>query len=341
MLAKPPLIKVGIIAPLSGPISDYGIYCLQGIKLAFMNHPEIKLIVRDNEGKVENVPLILREFAEERISAVIGPIISPNAVIAGLETNNLGIPIVLPAATNTAVTKVSNYLFRACYTDEQQAEALARFVYQKLNKREVRIITDTSNIYSSGLALYFKYYFQNMGGNSYLIEWDGVSDITEIIQGLNGSTIFLPLYYKPAENIIKKARENGLDIVFVGADGLDAPELFKALEYDTEKIYFSTHYFGGVVPESLLQYFTDSYEKAYGREPNTFSALGFDAGNLFLVAIERAKGVSSKDILNALSNIDSFQGVTGSFQYDGKRDPVKNIFILQLQKGKLSLVQKL
>lgn len=63
LLAKPPSIKIGVQFPLSGPISDYGVYCLQGVKLAFSTNPEITLIVRDNEGKAEKTTEILYEFA--------------------------------------------------------------------------------------------------------------------------------------------------------------------------------------------------------------------------------------------------------------------------------------
>lgn len=334
-LAKPPVIKIGVHLPLSGPIAEYGIHCLEGVKLAFANHPEIRLIIRDNEGKVENIPIILRELVEEEgIIAVIGPIISPNAVIAGLEATKFGIPIILPAATNTAVTKVSNYLFRTCYTDEQQAKAIANFTYHILGKKEVHIIVDTSNIYSGGLALYFKSEIEHAGGITHLFEWDGASDLTETLT--NNSTVFLPLYYKSAADIVKKARKEKLNITFIGADGLDTPELFKAMANDTQKLYFSTHYFEGGTTD-----FTELYKKAYGGEPNAFSALGFDAARLIISAIEKAKDFTPSQVLHSLLNIESFQGVTGNFQYNGKRDPIKTIFIVQLQNGKPSLLQKL
>ncbi|MBI4722500.1 MAG: ABC transporter substrate-binding protein [Candidatus Stahlbacteria bacterium] len=207
LLAKSPAIKIGVQFPLSGPISDYGIYCLQGVKLAFSDHPEISLVVRDNEGKAEICTEILHEFAGMGVCAVIGPVISPNAIIVGLEATKFGIPIILPAATNTAVTKVSDFLFRVCYTDEQQAEAIAKFTFFTLKRSKVAIISDTSNIYSIGLALYFRYYFESIGGKAHIIKWNGTSNLSDTLQNLIGSTIFLPLYYKPASDIIKFVKE--------------------------------------------------------------------------------------------------------------------------------------
>ncbi|MBI4722501.1 MAG: hypothetical protein HY769_05825 [Candidatus Stahlbacteria bacterium] len=108
------------------------------------------------------------------------------------------------------------------------------------------------------------------------------------------------------------------------------------MEQDTEKIYFSTHYF-----ESEPTKLTTLYKKTYGGEVNTFVALGFDAANLLLLTIQQAKGISPVDIFHSLLNIQTFNGVTGDFTYQGRKDPLKSIFILQLQRGKLSLVQKL
>jgi branched-chain amino acid transport system substrate-binding protein len=337
LLARPSGIRIGLHIPLSGPVADYGIYCLEGIKLAIKGHPEIELIIRDNEGKIGNTSSILRELVEEGVVGIIGPIISPSAVIAGIEAPKFGIPVILPAATNTAVTKVSDYLFRVCYTDKQQGEAIAKFTYYNMKEEEVIVIVDTSNIYSSGLALHFKSSFERIGGKTYMIEWDTQEDLTDTLRKLNKSTVFLPLYYKPAVSIIKSAHESNLNIIFIGADGLDTPELFKIMKEDTEKLYFSTHYF----ETEYGREFVDLYQKEYGRSPNAFAALGFDSAKLLLLAIQNAKGSTPKDILSSLSRVTIFEGVTGTFNYSGRRDPVKSVFIVQLQKGKTTLVQKL
>jgi branched-chain amino acid transport system substrate-binding protein len=336
LIAKSPIIQIGVHAPLSGPISEYGIQCLQGIKLAFKDYPEIKLVIKDNEGTVENTTIILREFADEGVAAAIGPLISPNAVIAALETNRLGIPMILPCATNTAVTRVSKYVFRGCFTDKQQAKAISRFVYRVLGKQEVSIVADTSNIYSGALALHFKSDFESMGGHTHIIEWNGQADFSNALQEADGSTVFLPLYYKAATGIIKAARAEGLNITFIGADGLDTPELFETLQEDTQGIYFSTHYF-----EDENSEFVQRYTKEYHSQPNSFSALGFDAANLILLAIKRTNGTNAGDMFEAISDIETFDGVTGAFRFGGKRDPLKSIFIVQLQKGKTTLVHSL
>ena len=108
------------------------------------------------------------------------------------------------------------------------------------------------------------------------------------------------------------------------------------MQEDTQGIYFTTHYF-----EDENSDFVQRYTKEYHSQPNSFSALGFDAANLVLLAIQRTKGTGARDMFDAISDIETFDGVTGAFRFGGKRDPLKSIFIVQLQKGKTTLVHKL
>lgn len=332
-------IKIGVSVPLSGPVSSYGRYCLQGMLLRSEMDPNIKLVIEDNEGNPNDVTLILKEFAAKGISIAIGPVTSSNAVVAGIEGKTHRIIIVLPAATNTTVTKVSPLLFRTCFTDRQQGIAIAEFLFFKLGKRELQIISDTGNIYSTSLAVYVKYKFSSLGGKTKLIEIDDKTNLEELAGKFSSGTIFLPLYYESAKSIIKKARENGSTATFVGADGWDAPELFEALKGDNIPAYFSTHYFVGNNDKS--KEFDSLYIKKYNTLPNTFVALGFDAMNIVLTAIKNAKTLNISDILPALLEIKKFEGVTGTFSYAGKRDPQKQVFIVRVQGGKPSLFAKI
>ncbi|MDD2890805.1 MAG: ABC transporter substrate-binding protein [bacterium] len=332
-------VKIGANIPLTGPVASYGKYCLEGIKLKADMSPEIELVVDDNEADPNNVTLILKKFAAESVKVVIGPLISPNAVVAGIEGKKLGITIILPAATNSALTKVSPLLFRTCFTDKQQGEAIAEFLYSTLDKKELQIVADTGNIYSSSLALYVRHKFAKLGGKTELIPMGNKTEADSLIEKFTFNTVFLPLYYESVKPIIVKSREKGLNITFVGADGWDAPELFDAIKDDSMPAYFSTHYF--MNNNNVAREFDSLYMEKYNKCPNTFVALGFDAMNIIVDALKSTKSLSSADIHKALLSIKEFQGVTGTFRYNGKADPQKDVFIVKLQSGKTSLFTKI
>lgn len=331
-------IKVGINVPLSGPVSSYGKYCLEGMLLRAEMNPEVKLIIEDNEADPNIVTIILRKFVTESISVEIGPIISPNAVTAGIEGKTTSIISILPAATNTSLTKISPLLFRTCFTDKRQGEAIADFLYYKLGEKELQIVADTENIYSTSLALYVRRQFAMLGGRTEIIEISKDTNTDSLVEKFWANIIFLPLYYESVKSIIKTARKKEITSTFIGADGWDAPELFEELKNDSIVSYFSTHYFSGNNNKS--REFDSLYFAKHNSCPNTFVALGFDAMNIVLTAIENAKSLNLENILHSLLTINQFEGVTGTFSYEGKPDPQKDVFIIKLQNGKTCLFTK-
>lgn len=336
LLAKTGEIKVGISVPLKGSIKEYGVACLEGIKLALEKEKGIKLVIKDNEGKVKNASYVLKQLGDEGVVAIIGPLISPSAVVVGIEAKKFRIPIILPCATNTAITQVSDYVFRVCYTDKEQGEVLAKFVYQRLGVNRVTSIVDTTNIYSEGLGLYFKQEFENLSGEVEMISWDGKRELEEELKKSNNGVIFLPLYYKPVINIIKTTAKLGLNITFIGGDGLDSPELLSTLKEYLGRVYFSTHFY----LQNEDNVFFKSYYQKYNHPPNAFSALGYDAGKFLLRGLITAKKLTNEGVFESLQRIKCFEGVSGSFTYDKKGNPRKSVYIVEVKEGNLSLIGK-
>ncbi|QUS47334.1 ABC transporter substrate-binding protein [Salmonella enterica] len=56
------------------------------------------------------------------------------------------------------------WVFRTCFTDEQQGHVAARFVKNELKKNKVGVFYAAQDTYSSGLARSFKDEFKKLGG---------------------------------------------------------------------------------------------------------------------------------------------------------------------------------
>ena len=75
--------------------------------------------------------------------------------------------------------------------------------------------------------------------------------------------------YEEASQIIKQARENGIDKPILGPDGFDSPKLkevagAKALN----NVYFTTH-FSLKENNDKISNFLKAYKDEYGKEPDT------------------------------------------------------------------------
>ena len=74
------VLKVGVLLPLSGKFQDIGESFLKAIQLALydISNKNIKIFPKDNKGNALNSYLAAREFEEEGIEIVIGPIFLEN-----------------------------------------------------------------------------------------------------------------------------------------------------------------------------------------------------------------------------------------------------------------------
>ena len=74
------VLKVGVLLPLSGEFQSMGESFLKAIQLALydISNKDIKIYLKDNKGKSLNTYLAAKEFEEEGIKIVLGPIFYQN-----------------------------------------------------------------------------------------------------------------------------------------------------------------------------------------------------------------------------------------------------------------------
>ncbi len=89
---------IGILLPLTGPYEAFGNRALKGIQLALdqfndqSNQPAFEIMVKDTRSDPETAINAVRQFDENRVSLIIGPIITSE--YAAQEAQIRGIPII-------------------------------------------------------------------------------------------------------------------------------------------------------------------------------------------------------------------------------------------------------
>jgi len=223
---------------------------------------------------------------------------------------------------------------------------MANFIYDELGLKNGAIMVDRNNDYSVGLGETFKEYFTAKGGK--IVAEEGfVSTDTAFkpqltsIAAKKPDFIYVPAYYNQVGLIVKQARELGIDLPIMGADGWDSPKLVElAGAENLNKCYFTNHY-SVEDPSEKIQNFIKAYEEKYNATPDAFAALGYDTAYLLAKAIEQAGAADPVKIRDALENIEGFEGVTGKLSYDEKHNPIKEISIIEMLDGKQKLVKKM
>ncbi len=159
----PPPLRVGVIGPLSGPSSDFGVPMLQGIELAVEEinavggylGRTIELVVKDDKGDPPTGLAQANALAGERVLAAIG-FCNTGVAMAALEIFQKNrIPLIVPCAAGSPVTARfparESYVFRTSARDGLQAD----FVVADLVRRgwtRVAVFADTTGYGEAGLA---------------------------------------------------------------------------------------------------------------------------------------------------------------------------------------------
>ena len=139
------------------------------------------------------------------------------------------IPVASGSTTGDKITYdekgLKEYVFRICFSDSFQGEAMATFAKNNLSKSKAVIIADSSSDYAKGLSASFRSTFTAAGGTIVAEEayLKGDTDFNAIITSIKGKdfdVIFIPGYYEVGL-IIKQARTQE-SMLIVGADGFDS-----------------------------------------------------------------------------------------------------------------------
>ncbi|OCS87953.1 ABC transporter substrate-binding protein [Caryophanon tenue] len=346
-------IKIGANLELSGAVASYGSSILDGAELAIkeinenggIDGKEIELISADNKSEnAEATNAALKLIEQDEVVAMIAPATSGNTVATVQLANENKIPIVTASGTAPNITvnedgSVNEYAFRTCFIDPFQGTVAANFAANELSAKNVAIFADNASDYAKGLAASFKEQIEANGGTvvgeeAYVAkDTDFRTQLTNL-KGENPDFIFIPGYYEEVGLIVKQARELGIDVPLMGADGWDSPTLIDLAGGEALNNTFITNHYSSGDPDEKIQKFVEAFKADNGdTAPNAFNALGYDTVYYLADAIDRADSLDGEAIKDALAATENLSLVTGTFTVDDEHNPVKSATVLEFVDG--------
>jgi len=352
-------IKIGANIELTGSVANYGQQALNGLKLAIKEAnaaggvlgKQITLVVVDNKSEPsEATNATTKLITQDKVSALIGPVVSSNFLASLQVAQDNKIPALTPTGTNEKITvdngKVRPYIFRSCFIDPFQGKVMADFAAKSLKAKTAAIYIDSSSDYSKGLAEVFEKIFTQAGGTivakeAYLQKDTDFRAALTKLKATNPEIVFIPGYYEEVGKIVKQARELGINSPLLGTDGwADSKIVEIAGPAALNNTFFSNH-FSVQDKDTGVAKFVEAYKKEYGSEPNVMAALGYDAGLLMVDAIKRAGSAEPQKIRDALEQTKNIQISTGVLSLDANHNPIKTAFVLEMKDGKEVFKEKI
>ena len=354
-------IKVGGNLELTGSTAMFGQGAKNAIQLAFdqqnakggVVNRQLTLVAADNKSDAgESTSAVTKLVSQDKVVAVIGSMTSSVTLAAIPVVTDAKIPMISPSGTNTKLTidpatnTVRPWIFRACFIDPFQGQVGANFSLTNLKAKTAAVIIDQKSDYSKGLAESFVANFKKGNGTITGTEqYVGGSDkdfrsILTNIKAENPDMVWLPGYYQEVGLIVKQARDLGMTMPFMGGDGWDDPQLFNiAGNVALNNTYYVDHV---ATDDPAMATFVSDYKAKYNSEPNAMAALGYDAANLLVKAIEDAKSTDPEKLRTALENMKGFKGVGGEITIDPKtHNPQKSAVIKENKEGKPTFLTRI
>ena len=343
------VIKIGVIAPLTGNYAQYGVAVKEGVELKVdainnaggINGKKIELITADSKGDVqEAVNAFKKMVSQDKVNVVIGEVVSATSqAISGL-AQQAKVPLISATATNLDVTKGKDFVFRTTFTDPYQGTATAKYAKSK-GVKSIAILTNSSNDYSIGIANAFKAQAEKDGititEEKYKNDDKDFKAILTKVKGQNPQAIFIPDYYNTIGLIISQAKDLGINTQYFGGDGWDG------IQTNFGKVAEGAIFASQFSPDDKsenVQKFMKAYKAKYNKEPIMFAALGYDTVQIVETALKSTKDMSGASIREAMNNVGGIDLITGKLKFDADRNPEKAVTFIQVKGGKLTLKEK-
>jgi len=340
-------IPVGLVASANGELKPWGEDSVKGARLAVTEYnataPEgkkVNLLIEDSNSKPEQGKSATEKLiSQDKAICILGEVASGITAQMGQASEEKGVPDIAIGATRTDLTDGHPGMFRVCYTDAFQGPVMAKFAYDELGLRNVALITDKKQPYSTGLSNSFRAYFVKLGGKivdeqfyeSGQTQFQG--QLTNL-KAKNPDGLFMSGYFNETGPIARQAKEAGLTAKMMGGDGWDSSQILVSGGDAILGSYFCNHY-NNKEDRPEVKDFLAKWDKAFKGAPGTtMGALAYDAAKVACEAVAKASDPKDpKTVTAAIEDTTDFKGVSGNITLKGNHgNPPKRALVVQLTK---------
>jgi branched-chain amino acid transport system substrate-binding protein len=340
------VIKIGSVAPLTGPQTHIGKDNENGARLAVDEintkglelggkKVKLELLGEDDQAEPKTATIVAQKLVDAGVVAVIGHLNSGTTIPASRLYNDAGIPQISPSATAVAYTAQGyKTAYRVMANDAQQGKALGQFAVNRLGAKKIAIIDDRT-AYGQGLADEFEKAAKATGGMIVAREFtnDRATDFSAILTSIKGKSpdlIFFGGMDPQGGPMAKQMKSLGLTAKLLGGDGLQNVNFVKLAGTDAEGVVASSP---GLPIDSMPggPEFRKRFEAKYG-VIQVYAPYAYDAVYALVDAMKRANSAEPAKMLAELPKTDIL-GVSGPIKFDAKGDTTGGAITLYTVKG--------
>jgi branched-chain amino acid transport system substrate-binding protein len=346
------MVKVGVLAPLTGELSVYGADLLNGINLALSSYPsprrKVELKAQDTEGDfVRAASLCEKLIHKDSVVCIIGPLKSESVAAAAIVANHSQVPMITPTASKSGLAALGEFVFQLSPSSRSRGKRLAEVAVKEARLSDFIILSPQGEQVGSETSA-FKETIQELGGEIAAEEHYApgtqsfapfLTSIKNKLLGVASTSLqeeegsffdqipvwadglFILADQSQMYDILSHVARLNIYATIIGTEGCASPQMLEFTQNIDREVIFTSDAF----PQEDnpgWQHVSDLYYGRYNKDPDRVSLLGYDSMLLLLSILENV--ISPKNIKDALLRTDDFQGATGrvSFDPDGENTEV-------------------
>ncbi|WP_026175977.1 branched-chain amino acid ABC transporter substrate-binding protein [Methylobacterium sp. 88A] len=335
-------IKIGVIAPITGPSAAFGAQIRNGAvqavedinKAGGVNGEKLVVSVGDDASDPKQGVSVANKFAGEGVKMVVGDFNSSVSIPVSEALIEAGIIQITPASTAIKFTERGNWnTFRTCGRDDQQGAVAAAYLADKFKGKKVAFIHDKST-YGKGLAEETLKALKAKGGSAAISEslTPGEKDFSALVSKLkqaNVDVIYFGGYYTEAGLLIRQMRDQGLQAPLMGGDALADREFAQVGGPGSEGTFMTFSPDARKNPKAKAT--IDSF-KAIKFEPEGYTLYSYAAVQILKQAMEATKSTDGQKLAAHLHQGKPFDTVIGDISYDKKGDITRPDYVMYMWK---------
>jgi branched-chain amino acid transport system substrate-binding protein len=339
------VVKVGLIAPMTGPQAASGRQMVAGARLYMslngnkIGNRTIELIVKDDTGVADVTRRIAQELiVNDKVAVLSGFGLTPLAMAVGPVITQSKVPAVIMVAGTASVVGTSPYFARASFTLPQNTMPVAEWAAKNGIKNVVSLVSD----YGPGLDAQnaFKTKFEASGGKvvdqlKMPLEAPEFAPYLQRAKDLKPDAVFLFVPAPQAGALMKQVVDRGLTqagIKVIGTGDVTDDDQLNAMGDGVLGMITSYNYSAAHdTPENAK--FVDGFKKANeNMRPNVIGLSGYDGMHLIYEAIKKANSTDGTKLIDAIKGM-SWTSPRGPMSIDPQtRDVTQNVYIRRVER---------
>jgi branched-chain amino acid transport system substrate-binding protein len=356
-------VKIGVIAPLTGNLSELGLGIKNSVDLAVRQANEkgtvpgyeIVLAAEDDAADPATGANAANKLASDpQVAAVVGTLNSSVAQSVAPVLSKANITQISPANTNPTLTRgpkpdttpkrVWPTYMRVATTDAYQGPFAADYALGDGGFKSAFVIHDKKT-YGQGLAEAFAKRFEEKGGTIAGRETVNENDrdfgavVTQVIAS-KADMVYYGGEYPAAGPLAAQLKERGFKGPLMGGDGIYASDFFKGSGDKGEGTLATS--IGEPVSklETAKQFVTDYQAAGFKESYSAYGAQSYDAANIIIQGLAKvlpnAQSVEAArpDIVKTIGATSGFKGITGEHTFDQYGDTSNRALTVYKATGK-------